>query len=78
MGVDEASGEIVAAVVTTNNSSDSQVLPDLLVQVEEESVRVSGDGGYDRSNCYETIGGPSSASYHSAPAQRQDLATRQL
>lgn len=55
LGVDEASGEIVAAVVSTNNYSDSQVLPDLLEQVEEEIEQVSGDGGYDRRSCYEAI-----------------------
>ena len=55
VGVDEASGEVVAAVVTTNNYSDSQILPDLLAQVEEAIRQVSGDGGYDRRNCYETI-----------------------
>lgn len=55
LGIDEASGEIVAAVVTTNNYSDSQVLPDLLGQVEEEIAQVSGDGGYDKRQCYEAI-----------------------
>jgi IS5 family transposase len=55
LGVDAASGEIVAAVVTTNNYSDSQLLPDLLAQVEEEIEQVSGDGGYDRRTCYEAI-----------------------
>lgn len=55
LGVDEASGELVAAVVTTNNSSDSQILPDLLAQVEDTIRQVSGDGGYDRRNCYEAI-----------------------
>ena len=44
MGVDEASGEIVAAVVTPNSSHDSQELPDLLAQIEEEIAQVSGDG----------------------------------
>lgn len=57
VGVDEASGEIVAAVVTTNNYGDSQILPDLLAQGEEELAQVSGDGGYDRRNCYEAIRG---------------------
>ena len=56
LGIDEASGELVAAVVTTNNYSDRQLLPDLLAQVEEEVAQVSGDGGYDRRNCYEAIG----------------------
>ena len=55
LGIDEASGEIVAAVVTTNNYSDSQLLPDLLEQVEEEIEQVSGDGGYDKRQCYEAI-----------------------
>lgn len=55
VGVDEASGEIVAAVVTTNNYSDSQVLPDLLAQVDEKITQVSGDGGYDRRTCYEVL-----------------------
>ena len=55
LGVDEASGEIVAAVVTTNNYHDSQLLPDLLAQVDEEIAQVSGDGGYDRRTCSEVI-----------------------
>lgn len=55
LGIDEASGEIVAAVVTTNNYSDSQLLPDLLAQVEEEIGQVSGDGAYDRRTCYAAL-----------------------
>jgi IS5 family transposase len=55
LGVDEASGEIVAAVVTTNNYHDSQILPDLLAQVEEEIKQVSGDGAYDRRTCYDAM-----------------------
>lgn len=55
LGVEVASGELVAAVVTTNNYSDGQVLPDLLAQVAEELKQVSGDGGYDKRQCYEAI-----------------------
>jgi hypothetical protein len=55
LGVDEATGEIVAAVVTTNNYSDGQILPDLLDQVEDEIEQVSGDGAYDKRNCYDSI-----------------------
>lgn len=55
LGVDEASGEIGAAVVTTNNYSDSQILPALLEQVAGAIDQVSGDGGYDRRNCYAAI-----------------------
>lgn len=55
VGVDEATGEIVAATVTTNNFGDGQVLPDLLAQVESELSQVTGDGGYDDCQCYEAI-----------------------
>jgi IS5 family transposase len=55
IGADETTGEIVAAVVTTNNVADSQVLEDLLEQVEDEIEQVSGDGSYDKRNCYEAI-----------------------
>lgn len=56
VGVDEASGEIVAAVVTTNSYHDSELLSDLLAQVEEPITQVSGDGAYDRRTCYDAIG----------------------
>jgi IS5 family transposase len=56
VGIDEASGEIVATVVTTSNYNDNEVLLDLLDQVEEKIEQVSGDGAYDKRNCYETIG----------------------
>ncbi len=55
LGVDETTGEVVAAVVTTNSFKDSQLLPDLLDQVEGEISQVSADGAYDSRNCYEAI-----------------------
>jgi len=55
LGVDEASGELVAVVVSTNNFKDSQLLPDLLAQVEDEITQVSADGAYDSRNCYDAI-----------------------
>lgn len=55
IGVDESSNEIVAAVVTSNSVADSQVIEDLLEQVEDEIEQVSGDGGYDKRNCYEAV-----------------------
>jgi IS5 family transposase len=55
LGVDEATGELVAAVVTTNSFKDSQLLEDLLDQVEGEVKQVSADGAYDSRNCYEAI-----------------------
>ena len=55
LGVDEATGELVAAVVTTNSFKDSQILPDLLAQVGDEITQVSADGAYDSRNCYDAI-----------------------
>lgn len=56
LAADEATGEIVAAVVTTNSFKDSQVLPDLLDQLDDEIKQVSADGAYDSRNCYLLIG----------------------
>ncbi|AFY43934.1 hypothetical protein Nos7107_3355 [Nostoc sp. PCC 7107] len=47
MGVDEGSGEILAAVVTTNDVADCEVRPDLLEQIDQQIEQVSGDGCYD-------------------------------
>jgi hypothetical protein len=55
LGVDEKTGEIVAAVVSTNNVGDPEVLPELLDQVEDEIEQVSADGIYDTENSYAAI-----------------------
>ena len=55
IGMDEATGELVAVVVSTNSFKDSQVLPDLLEQVEDELKQVTADGAYDSRNCYDAI-----------------------
>jgi IS5 family transposase len=55
LGVDEATGEFVAVVVSTNSFKDSQILPHLLEQVEEGISQVSADGAYDSRNCYDAI-----------------------
>ena len=53
LGVNEATGEIVSAVVSTNDVIDHQIFCDLLDRVEGEITQVSGDGAYDKYNCYE-------------------------
>lgn len=55
IGVDEATREFVAVVVSTNSFKDSQILPDLLEQVADEIKQVSADGAYDSRNCYDAI-----------------------
>jgi IS5 family transposase len=56
-GVDEATHEFVAVVITTNSFKDSQILPDLLEQVKDEIKQVSADGAYDSRNCYDALRG---------------------
>lgn len=55
LGVDESSGEILAAMVTTANVADCEVLGELLEQIEPDIEQVSGDGGYDTRKCYDAI-----------------------
>ncbi len=55
LGVNEATGEILAAVVTTNGCHDSEVFPDLLEATEAEIEQVSADGAYDKRRCYDAV-----------------------
>lgn len=57
LGVDEATGEIVAAVASEAAVSDDEALPDVLEQVRGEVSQVSADGAYDKRRCYEAIEG---------------------
>jgi hypothetical protein len=55
IGVDEATGEVVAAVASEASAADDDVLPDLLAQVGGEIRQVSADGAYDKRKCYEAL-----------------------
>lgn len=55
LGVDESTGEILAAVVSTNNVSDDEAFGDILDGVEGEIEAVSADGAYDKRKCYDAI-----------------------
>ncbi len=55
LGIDEATGEIIAAVVTPNDVHDGEVLNDLLEQIEGEIEQVTADGAYDHEHCYQEI-----------------------
>jgi IS5 family transposase len=55
LAVDEATGLILGAVLTTNDVADSAVLPALLEQVGEPIEQLSGDGSYDKRLCYDTL-----------------------
>lgn len=55
LGIDEATQEVVACVLTTNDIHDSEVLEDLLAQVDGPIAQVSADGAYDTEGCYHAI-----------------------
>lgn len=55
LGIDEATGEILSAVVTPNSTGDSEVLGELLDNIEADIDQLSGDGAYDRAYVYDYI-----------------------
>lgn len=55
VGVNEATGEILAAVASTNNVSDDEAFADILEGIDDEIEQVSGDGAYDKRKCYDEI-----------------------
>lgn len=55
LGIDEATGEILSAVVTTNDIHDGAVLKDLVEGADADIEQVSGDGAYDQMDCYDVI-----------------------
>jgi IS5 family transposase len=55
LGVDEASGEIVAVVTTERDMGDCEVLPQLLEAIDDEIAQISADGAYDTIACHQAI-----------------------
>lgn len=55
LGLDEATGEIVASAVTDSGTREKEELPGLLDQVEGPISQVSTDGAYDFMTCYDAI-----------------------
>jgi len=55
LGVDEASGEILAHELTMNNVHDGPILPGLLDQVNDPVDQVSADTAYDSFRCHRAI-----------------------
>lgn len=56
LSVDEASGEILSAVVSGNDTHDSEVFEDLLNGLTATEVeQVSADGAYDQLHCYDAL-----------------------
>lgn len=55
LGIDEATGEIVAEILSGNDKKDGELLPDLVGQVNRPISQVSGDGAYDSFKNYEML-----------------------
>jgi transposase len=55
LGIDEATGEILVGVVTTNKVHDGTVLKDMLDGIDDPIEPVSADGAYDHRHCYDEI-----------------------
>lgn len=55
VGVDEATGDILALSVTDNSVADHEELPGLLAQIDEPIKQVSADGAYDKRKAYDAI-----------------------
>jgi len=55
LAVDEATGEILSSVVTDNSCHDSEVLGELLDEIEDPISQVDADGAYDTACCYDYI-----------------------
>ena len=55
LGVDEATGEIVAQTLTTNSQDDAGQVEPLLDQIETPIAAVGGDGAYDRRKLFEAL-----------------------
>lgn len=53
--VDEATGELRALGVSTMSVTDGEMLPALLAEVAAPLQQVTGDGAYDRWNCYHAV-----------------------
>lgn len=55
LGINEASGEIIASVITTNDFGDGEILPDLIDQIDSPLSQASGDGAYDSFENYDLL-----------------------
>ena len=60
VGVNEATGEVVAQTLTSHRIDDASQVVDLLSQVDEAVAAVGGDGAYDRHKVFDALATPPS------------------
>ena len=61
LGINEASGEIVAETLTSNSIDDASQVEPLLEQMEDEIETLGGDGGYDKHKVFQAVAEPPQA-----------------
>ena len=60
VGVNEATGEVVAQTLTSHSSDDASQVAPLLTQVDEAVGVVGGDGAYDKQKVFDALATPPS------------------
>ena len=60
VGVNEATGEVVAQTLTSHRVDDASQVAPLLTQVDEAVGAVGGDGAYDRHKVFDALAAPPS------------------
>ena len=58
LGVNEATGEIVAETLTENSVDDASQVESLLEQIDDEVETLGNDGGYDKHKVVEALADP--------------------
>ena len=58
VGVNEATGEVVAQTLTSHRIDDASQVAPLLTQVDEAVAAVGGDGAYDKQKVFDTLATP--------------------
>ena len=58
LGVNEATGEIVAETLTENSVDDASQVEPLLEQINDEVETLGGDGSYDKHKVFEALADP--------------------
>ena len=58
LGVNEATGEIVAETLTENSVDDASQVESLLEQIDDEVETLGNDGGYDKHKVFEALADP--------------------
>ena len=77
VGVNEATGEVVAQTLTSHRIDDASQVAPLLTQVDEAVEAVGGDGAYDKQKVFDALAPRSDPSIRPIIALRKDATIHQ-